>query len=435
VILALSRRSALPPPVTEWRGVPFDLGNLWGPGHVSTRSPPLTPESGATSAGEERLGGTHRLPNRPLAADRDLIARPPKSVKIRCRGPIADPSTIHRRLQTNVSYPLSKAPLSVPLARCYVGHLPGALPGPVASRFFNVVDGGVPWDRTGPRWTAWMVAPPCTCAYGYGGLTMRPVPFPEWMLEIMAEVMPLCGFPLQDSWPNSCNLNRYDSEWDSVGWHADDEDLFQGWYTDCTIISLSLGQARCFSLRKWAGGWCETHLQLAGGDLCTMEGMTQRHYKHAALKECGRADAAGVRLNLTWRWVVAHTPGCPAAPQRESFGIAVVTVADGGCSDRGHRQMPSAFLGCGSGRCRVAVLQRRFPSSSLSWSPQRASLPIAVAVLGSSASPPRSREAGASRGAHVPGKLPAQPPAHARPSELPSVVGGWADPQVLLTAV
>eukprot|EP00747_Dinoflagellata_sp_TGD_P030703 gnl/TRDRNA2_/TRDRNA2_134806_c0_seq1.p1 gnl/TRDRNA2_/TRDRNA2_134806_c0~~gnl/TRDRNA2_/TRDRNA2_134806_c0_seq1.p1 ORF type:complete len:430 (+),score=68.08 gnl/TRDRNA2_/TRDRNA2_134806_c0_seq1:41-1291(+) len=197
--------------------------------------------------------------------------------------------------------------------RCYVGHLPGALESSVAARFFDIVDNGVPWERSGPRWTAWLVAPPCTCAYGYGGFKVQPKTFPSWMWEIMAAVMPLCGFSDRASWPNSCNLNRYDDGWGSVGWHSDDEYLFQGKYTDCLIISLSLGQARTFSVRLGRGGGWEENLLLEGGDLCTMEGMTQKYYQHAALKAESGGSNMGPRLNLTWRWVVIHEDSCSAA--------------------------------------------------------------------------------------------------------------------------
>lgn len=196
------------------------------------------------------------------------------------------------------SYPLQDHAL-----RCFVGHLPGALHEDEAKRLFKIVDDGTPWERTGPRWTAWMVRPPCSCSYGYGGLVMKPTPFPAWMEEVMALCMPLCGLRHRSEWPNSCNLNRYDCGWGSVGWHADDETLFQGKEQDCLIISLSLGHARSFHLRTWANGSWQGSVWLQGGDLCTMEGMMQKHYQHAVLKE---PEAAGPRLNLTWRWIVSH---------------------------------------------------------------------------------------------------------------------------------
>eukprot|EP00927_Polykrikos_kofoidii_P055078 TRINITY_DN49393_c0_g1_i1.p1 TRINITY_DN49393_c0_g1~~TRINITY_DN49393_c0_g1_i1.p1 ORF type:complete len:496 (+),score=66.91 TRINITY_DN49393_c0_g1_i1:50-1537(+) len=198
--------------------------------------------------------------------------------------------------------------------RCYAGHLSGAVTQ--TRTLFGVVDKGTPWKRTGPRWTAWMVAPPCSCVYGYGGLRVNATPFPEWMQDIMREVMPLCGLSNPSSWPNSCNLNRYDDGWGSVGWHADDEKLFQGKHRDCLILSLSLGQTRSFSVRTWYDGGWEDSFTLADGDLCTMEGMFQKHYQHAILKEY--EGGVRPRINLTWRWIVAHESGCAAAAAQNS---------------------------------------------------------------------------------------------------------------------
>ncbi|CAE7358240.1 Alkbh3 [Symbiodinium pilosum] len=132
------------------------------------------------------------------------------------------------------------------------------------------------------------------------------------MAEVMSVCMPLCGLAAQASWPNSCNLNLYQDGQHSVGWHADNEALFQGKYQDCRIISLSLGQSRRFELMC---GQDFHRLELSDGDLCTMEGMTQKWYKHRVPKESGRN--VGPRINLTWRWIVQHHD-CPCAEAPEA---------------------------------------------------------------------------------------------------------------------
>merc|ERR1711974_198328 len=91
-----------------------------------------------------------------------------------------------------------------------------------------------------------MGASGCTCTYRYGGVEVAPQEFPPWMQELMQEAMPYCGFKTPTEWPNGCNLNLYEDGGMSVGWHADDERLFQGRFLDCRIISLSLGQKRKF---------------------------------------------------------------------------------------------------------------------------------------------------------------------------------------------
>jgi alkylated DNA repair dioxygenase AlkB len=214
--------------------------------------------------------------------------------------------------------------------RSFAGHLPGALPKSIADSFFKIVDEGTPWIRGGPRWTAWMTKHPCSCAYAYSA-TAEPLSvgvveassWPDWMDELLRHVMPLCGIEAS-GWPNSCNLNSYIDGYDGVGWHTDDEPLFQGAYQDCLIVSLSLGQAREFSLcladawDRWQvegsdcsefyDDWGEVSMSLGHGDLCTMEGLTQKYYRHAA--PCCEDEGLKQRLNLTWRWIVQHKASC-----------------------------------------------------------------------------------------------------------------------------
>mmetsp|Transcript_88524 Transcript_88524/g.162277 ORF Transcript_88524/g.162277 Transcript_88524/m.162277 type:complete len:147 (+) Transcript_88524:3-443(+) len=136
------------------------------------------------------------------------------------------------------------------------------------------------------------------------------------MTELMQATMPGCGLSEPSSWPDSCNLNLYEDGGMSVGWHADDEKLFQGKFCDIKIISLSLGAARKFELRK---NWPEdneepvTQFLLGNGDLVTMEGMTQKHFQHRVPREEGIKEP---RINLTWRWILKHTVHCPASRHR-----------------------------------------------------------------------------------------------------------------------
>jgi len=156
-----------------------------------------------------------------------------------------------------------------------------------------------------------MVAPGCTCAYRYGGSEVKPQTWPTWMHEVLTTYMPYCGLADSASWPDSCNLNLYDDGSKSVGWHSDDEPLFQGLNEDIRIISLSLGQKRKFDLKKnWPeeGETPHHQLTLGNGALCTMEGMLQKHYLHRVPKE---QESLGPRINLTWRWIRKHNMKCP----------------------------------------------------------------------------------------------------------------------------
>mmetsp|Transcript_100485 Transcript_100485/g.324022 ORF Transcript_100485/g.324022 Transcript_100485/m.324022 type:complete len:120 (-) Transcript_100485:323-682(-) len=113
-----------------------------------------------------------------------------------------------------------------------------------------------------------------------------------------------------EHWPNCCNLNLYEDGGMSVGWHADDEQLFLGRMKDCPIISLSLGQTRTFELRPNEPEEAEPpscRIELRSGDLVTMEGLMQKHYQHRVPRE----KATGPRINLTWRWIRKHALRCP----------------------------------------------------------------------------------------------------------------------------
>jgi len=185
--------------------------------------------------------------------------------------------------------------------------------------FFANIRDGTEWQQPKgnygmllPRKTAFMVGSGCKCTYNYGGLSVQPQEFPPWMVDIMMVYMPMCGLNDMTEWPNSCNLNLYDDGNNSVGWHADDEDLFQGLQNNIRILSLSLGICRTFELKA---NWPEAlehgghhKVSLVSGALCTMEGMVQKHYKHRVPKE---NNVSGPRINLTWRWIVQHRKKCP----------------------------------------------------------------------------------------------------------------------------
>jgi len=207
--------------------------------------------------------------------------------------------------------------------RSFCGYLPGMLSEEQCADFFDRIHDGTDWyqpeGKNGPmpRKTVWLVSKPCHCKYKYGSFEVEPQVFPPWMVELMSTVMPLCGFKKRSQWPNSCNVNLYEDGGMSVGWHSDDEALFQGKFRDVQILSLSFGQLRKFELRlnhPERGEKKETCLMLGNGDLATMEGMTQKHMQHRVPRE---DQSMGPRINLTWRWVVKHNPRCPAGRLRQ----------------------------------------------------------------------------------------------------------------------
>eukprot|EP00494_Astrolonche_serrata_P002001 UN02007 len=110
--------------------------------------------------------------------------------------------------------------------------------------------------------------------------------------------------------PNCCNVNYYANGEQKVGWHSDNEPLYQSKYRDCLIVSLSIGATRTFQFRK---NWTQdnpTTIKLKSGDLMTMEGLFQRFYVHRVPSE--NKGSVGPRINFTWRWITFHSrnDGC-----------------------------------------------------------------------------------------------------------------------------
>eukprot|EP00930_Biecheleria_cincta_P059975 TRINITY_DN4568_c0_g2_i1.p1 TRINITY_DN4568_c0_g2~~TRINITY_DN4568_c0_g2_i1.p1 ORF type:complete len:604 (+),score=95.98 TRINITY_DN4568_c0_g2_i1:56-1813(+) len=209
-------------------------------------------------------------------------------------------------------------PLEDESRRSFVGLVKGVLTEEQSRSFFFTIKDGANWQQPQgtngliPRKTCWMVRQGCECRYRYGGLEVEPQVFPGWMQELMQIAMKPCGILRPSEWPNSCNLNLYEDGGMTVGWHSDDEKLFQGKFNDCRIISLSFGATRNFELRL---NWPEDHekphkrIVLQRGDLLTMEGMMQKHFQHRVPREDMVSEP---RINLTWRWVKRHDPKCPA---------------------------------------------------------------------------------------------------------------------------
>jgi len=186
------------------------------------------------------------------------------------------------------------------------------------------------------RKTAWMTMDDaCTCDYGYSD-TWQPQakcpPFLTTIRYITQHIRQVTGV----STLNSCNLNYY-PQGGGVGFHADDEFLFDSQNRDACIVSLSLCRgnsndndsgARKFVVKRQKPGETEDDTQdqysdttsqeivLRHGDIMTMEGMFQKYYFHSVWPG-DRQDyvdgkhpyAQGERINLTWRTIVQHLDG------------------------------------------------------------------------------------------------------------------------------
>jgi alkylated DNA repair dioxygenase AlkB len=170
-----------------------------------------------------------------------------------------------------------------------------------ADALFAAIEAEVPWERhvvrmfgrelPAPRLSCWIGDP--GAAYTYSRVRFEPRPWTPALAALRTRLEAAAGARF-----NSVLANRYASGADSMGWHADDEPELG---PRPVIASLSLGATRRFVLRHRDGG-DKRELPLSHGSLLLMEGDTQANWQHALPKMAG---AGGVRINLTFRQVIA----------------------------------------------------------------------------------------------------------------------------------
>ena len=100
---------------------------------------------------------------------------------------------------------------------------------------------------------------------------------------------------------NSVLMNLYRNGNDSMGWHSDDENIYN---PIAPIASLSLGGSRWMKVKKKTKkglGKKTLKLRLDTGDLIIMKYPTQEMLKHAIPKSSMNIDE---RINLTFRSVI-----------------------------------------------------------------------------------------------------------------------------------
>ncbi|WP_152389770.1 alpha-ketoglutarate-dependent dioxygenase AlkB family protein [Azotobacter salinestris] len=177
-------------------------------------------------------------------------------------------------------------------------YLPGWVDGATADRWLAALLAETPWEQPQvrlygrlypvPRQVAWYG----DAAYRYSGLTHPPLPWTALLAEIRVALEELAGQPL-----NGVLLNHYRDGRDSMGWHSDDEAELG---RNPLIVSLSLGGARRFDLRRIGQTRIEHSLLLEHGSVLVMAGATQHHWQHQVAKT---RKPCAPRLNLTFRQV------------------------------------------------------------------------------------------------------------------------------------
>ena len=154
------------------------------------------------------------------------------------------------------------------------------------------------------------------------------------MIEVVRDIVEYIKYVTGDKTINCCNLNYY-PEGGGIGYHADDEFLFDSLKRPTRIVSLSLtsgggggddalGQ-RLFQV-KARNGCTEDEaavdntaskiyeVLLDHGDIITMEGYFQQHYYHSvwpgdSKQFLNHEYTRGERINLTFRTIVQHLNG------------------------------------------------------------------------------------------------------------------------------
>ena len=167
------------------------------------------------------------------------------------------------------------------------------------------------------RHGCWYTNGGCTCPYAYSNQHHQANPFEDWMIEVAHKLDELLGV-FNDNFIGSVNFSRYDNDQSSVYFHADDEELFQSSLGSATIVSMSFGASRYFSVKSnFQRDEDAKHIKLDHGDILTMEGRMQQFYQHAVLPSnkikgaVALAAQEGPRFNATWRVIHKHLPKCP----------------------------------------------------------------------------------------------------------------------------
>lgn len=141
------------------------------------------------------------------------------------------------------------------------------------------------------RKVAWYGSQPY--AYTYSKSTRYAKPWTSSLRDLRKKLEKFTGKSF-----DTCLLNLYHNGQEGMGWHSDDEPELK---KNGTIASVSLGEARPFSLRHKALKE-RIDLLLQPGSLLLMEDETQQFWQHSLPK---RKRIHNPRINLTFRQMAA----------------------------------------------------------------------------------------------------------------------------------
>jgi alkylated DNA repair dioxygenase AlkB len=160
-----------------------------------------------------------------------------------------------------------------------------------------------------PRLVAWYGD--AAAVYSYSGLTLEPLPWHPALQDLCRRIEAATGRRF-----NAVLANAYRDGHDSMGWHADNEKELG---PQPVIASLSLGAPRRFLLRPARSrpgsaadpGSGSFGMTLENGSLLLMKAGCQQRYRHALPRT---RRAVGLRINLTYRWIVTPAPAGGSGP-------------------------------------------------------------------------------------------------------------------------
>ena len=145
-------------------------------------------------------------------------------------------------------------------------------------------------DVMQPRLVAWYGD--AGADYRYSGVLNRALPWTPVLNHIRERVQAVTQRAF-----NSVLCNYYRDGQDSVGWHSDDETELG---EKPIIASVSFGVMREFCLQHRKHKTARYAIALPDASVLLMAGETQKHYRHAVLKNTKISES---RINLTFRMI------------------------------------------------------------------------------------------------------------------------------------
>ena len=171
--------------------------------------------------------------------------------------------------------------------RSWLDLVPGWVPDHASLFERLLVD--APWQqRTRVMWDTEVLEPRMVAVF--------PAALPDYLEELRVAVSDRYGVAF-----DSCLVNLYRDGNDAVAWHGD---TVRKVLTNPLVVTVSLGSARRFLVRRRGGGPVLKEYAPGHGDLMVMGGAMQHDYEHTVPRDL---RASGARMSVTMRHSVSAT--------------------------------------------------------------------------------------------------------------------------------